>query len=96
MPESPAITQRLFQTTDWLGLPAYLGPSSWTGHTAFAMYIVATIQPKLVVELGTHYGTSYCAFCEALDRLGNDAQAAAVDTWEGDEQAYHYGKSLRR
>ncbi|MCA9882075.1 MAG: class I SAM-dependent methyltransferase [Anaerolineae bacterium] len=94
MSEPLPLVQKLFSTTSWLDLPAYLPPSSWTGHTAFARFLVAAIQPGLVVELGTHYGTSYCAFCQALAENGVSAKAFAVDTWTGDEHSGLYGEDV--
>src|SRR5207302_1223609 len=34
------------------------------------------------------------AFCEALARYGGDARAFAVDSWQGDEHAGHYGDQV--
>ena len=36
-------------------------PSTWTGHIPFVMFLVELLRPKVVVELGTYYGVSYCA-----------------------------------
>src|SRR3954465_7829937 len=68
--------------------------SAWYGHVPFAHWIVAACQPRLLVELGTHNGVSYAAFCEALARCAGDARAFAVDSWEGDEHAGHYGDQV--
>lgn len=79
---------------DALVLPPYLPFSAWHEHIPFAMYITAKARPRLLVELGTHYGVSYCAFCEAalVNRL--DAHFYAIDTWHGDAHASFYGEEV--
>jgi hypothetical protein len=75
--------------------PARLGVvSAWWEHVPFAHWLVAAMQPKSLVELGTHNGVSYAAFCEAVSRLGLDTQCHAVDTWKGDEHAGWYGDNI--
>lgn len=58
------------------------------------MYVVAMQRPSIVVELGTYYGDSYCAFCQAVKETGLDARCYAVDTWTGDPQAGLYGPEV--
>jgi hypothetical protein len=58
--------------------------SSWLEHTPFAMWLISALRPRVLVELGTLWGTSYCAFCQAIASLGLPTRAFAVDTWEGD------------
>ncbi|MCK0198405.1 glycosyltransferase [Ancylobacter sp. 6x-1] len=75
--------------------PALLGkPSAWWSHVPFAFWAMTACRPRLFVELGSHYGVSYAAFCEA-NLLGNlGAQCIAVDTWKGDEHAGTYGDEI--
>jgi GT2 family glycosyltransferase/glycosyltransferase involved in cell wall biosynthesis len=68
--------------------------TSWHEHIPFAFTIVQMLKPKIFVELGTHKGDSYCAFCQAVSTLGLDTACYAVDTWEGDEHAGFYGSEI--
>ena len=64
--------------------------SAWLQHTAMVPVIVALTRPRVFVELGSHAGDSYCAFCESVLRMEVGTQCAAVDTWTGDVHAGQY------
>jgi hypothetical protein len=74
--------------------PSYAAPSSWWQHVPIAHWLVATLQPETVVELGTHYGVSFFAFCEAAERLSPKTFVYAVDTWRGDDHAGKYSEEV--
>jgi O-antigen biosynthesis protein len=74
--------------------PQRLAFSAWIEHTPFAMFLVNLIKPGLVVELGTHYGVSYCAYCQAVNALQLPARCFAIDNWEGDTHAGYYGDEV--
>jgi hypothetical protein len=64
---------------------------AWAGHVPFALWLMNVLRPRRVVELGTHWGHSYFAMCQARTALGLDTEMFAVDTWMGDEHAGYYG-----
>lgn len=69
-------------------------PSAWFGHVPFAHWLVHATRPNCIVELGTHYGISYSAFCSAVSDAGLPSKCFAVDTWKGDEHSGHYSESV--
>ena len=67
---------------------------SWQGHIPFAFSLIRLLKPACLVELGTHKGDSYLAFCEAAERHSLATRCFAVDTWVGDKQAGYYGDEV--
>lgn len=70
------------------------GQGAWSGHLPFARDLVASLQPHLIVELGTHYGESYFGFCQSVAETGTAAKCYAVDTWRGDLHTGKYGSEI--
>src|SRR6266705_2005992 len=68
--------------------------SAWQEHIPFAMFLVGMIRPDTIVELGTHAGDSYCAFCQAVSALQLATRCFAIDTWKGDPQTGVYGPEV--
>src|ERR1700752_4328898 len=69
-------------------------PSAWCEHAPFAFWLVEQLKPEMFVELGTHHGFSYFAFCQAIRMAGLSTAAFAVDRWTGDEHAGFYGEGV--
>ena len=77
-----------------LARPDYRVPSAWSGHLAFAGWLVEEHRPTMLVELGTHRGLSFMAFCQAVMANQIDCRCFAVDTWQGDPHAGIYGEEV--
>ena len=83
----------LSESSFWL--PEHLSePFSWVGHIPFAFWLVGSSRPELIVELGTHSGNSYLAFCQSVAGHGLDSRCFAVDTWQGDQHTGYYDESV--
>jgi len=61
---------------------------------AFACDLVAAMQPEVFVELGTHFGESYFAFCQAIQEQKIPCHTFAVDRWSGDQQMGPYDEDV--
>lgn len=69
-------------------------PTAWGGHIPFLFCLVACLKPRIYTELGSHYGASYFAACQAMQKNKLNGQAVAIDLWQGDEHAGFYGESV--
>ena len=76
-------------------VPKRLTPvTAWQEHIPFAMFLVDVLRPRTIVELGTHAGDSFCAFCQAVSELGLQTRCYGIDTWQGDEHAGYYDSTV--
>ena len=66
----------------------------WAGHKFFAYDLVSNIKPRRIVELGTHYGTSFWSFSQAVKDQKIKTELNAVDNWEGEKHAGFYGEEV--
>lgn len=67
---------------------------SWHRHIPFAFALLDMLKPEVYVELGTHRGDSYSAFCQGVVLQGLSTRCYAVDTWQGDDHAGNYGSDV--
>lgn len=65
-------------------------PGFWIGHIPFAFFLTARLKPTIVVELGTHSGNSFFAFCQSVKENNIPVKCYAIDTWLGDEHSGFY------
>lgn len=72
--------------------PDHIWP--WAGHKYFAYDLVRNVKPHVIVELGTHYGTSFFSMVQAVKDEKLKTELHAIDSWEGDPQAGFYDESV--
>ena len=60
-------------------------PKFWVEHIPFAFHLVSQLKPRVIVELGTHTGNSFFAFCQAAVENSLTTKCYAIDTWLGDK-----------
>jgi hypothetical protein len=68
--------------------------STWVDHMPFGYDIVAAVQPRVLVELGTYNGLSFFTFCQSMQENNIEGMCYAVDTWEGDDHTGGYDTSI--
>ena len=104
-PHALPVSPRLRRDPKGTSLSSYLSPSAfwepdcivvsaWLEHAPFAFWLVEFSRPNTIVELGTHGGLSYFAFCQAVKTLELDTQCHAVDNWKGDEHSGFYEEQV--
>jgi predicted O-methyltransferase YrrM len=70
--------------------PEWYPPSCWIQHAPFVYWLVTTQRPRTFAELGSHYGFSFFAVCQAVVAYRLPTQCTAIDAWKGDEHAGFY------
>jgi hypothetical protein len=73
-----------------------LVPSAWGAHIPFMFCLMAIMRPRTYVELGTHYGASFFAVCQAIEAHQIDCTPVAIDLWLGDEHTGYYKENVYR
>lgn len=75
--------------------PKYLSHiDSWHEHIFFAHDLVKAVSPKIIVELGVHYGDSYFTLCQSVKENHLKCQCYGIDTWQGEEHSGFYGEEV--
>jgi hypothetical protein len=93
-PRNTSLLQRYVSKSSFI-CPHFFPPvSAWVGHCSFSFWLVETMRPNTIVELGAHYGYSYFCFCQQVATLKLSTKCFAVDTWAGDEHAGFYDESV--
>lgn len=67
-----------------------LTPTAWGGHIPFLFCLVTMAAPRRFAELGSHFGASFFAYCQASQRMGYKTVPVAIDCWEGDDHTGSY------
>ncbi|CAM4388235.1 class I SAM-dependent methyltransferase [Paenibacillus alkaliterrae] len=80
------------QYAKFLSENASTASNPWSGHRSFAYDLVRFMKPGIFVELGTHSGTSFFSFCQAVKDGSLGTKCFAIDTWKGDPHAGEYGE----
>jgi hypothetical protein len=83
--------ENLNKTFNKKNFPKFFSPpSAWIGHFHFAYFLIKELKPKIFVELGTHGGNSYFAFCQSVMENSTNTLCYAVDHWKGDGHTFEY------
>ena len=76
--------------------PRLLKSPWWIGHIPFAYELIARLRPRTIVELGTYSGSSFAAFCQAVEACGIEAKCYGIDLWQGDIHMGTFDEELYR
>ena len=76
----------MFENYEWY---KYIGnhPTAWSGHINWAYAEVPKLNPKVIIELGVHWGHSFFTMAESCEDHGMKTKLYGIDHWEGDQHA---------
>jgi predicted O-methyltransferase YrrM len=74
--------------------PERLKSPWWIGHIPFAFELIGRMQPRTIVELGTYSGSSFAAFCQAVEASGGNGHVYGIDLWQGDVHMGSFDEEL--
>ncbi|MFD1881902.1 class I SAM-dependent methyltransferase [Paracoccus pacificus] len=66
----------------------------WQGLTPVAAWLIRSLRPARVVELGSYRGDSLFSFQQAARDIPEVREIWAVDSWEGDQHTGAYGEGV--
>lgn len=69
-------------------------PSAWVQHGQTLAFLMSFFRPRRYVELGSHYGFSFCAACQATKICDLSTECIAIDHWHGDRHSGYYGENV--
>lgn len=92
MDTQPIDTQRFFWAEQLS--PNLLKSPWWIGHIPFAYELIGRLKPRICVELGTYSGSSFAAFCQAVEASGCGGRCYGIDLWEGDIHMGRFDETL--
>ena len=69
-------------------------PLSCLGHAPFAFWLMESLKPKTLVELGTHTGNSFAALCQGAKYLNYEPSCFAFDIWQEDSNTDLCGEEV--
>ncbi|MBX3391495.1 MAG: class I SAM-dependent methyltransferase [Phycisphaeraceae bacterium] len=85
------ISQHVFEADEFCPLmPVW----PWGGHRHWAYDLVRFMRPRVIAEIGVHWGTSLFAFAQAVKDAGIPSRLIGVDTWRGDDHTGPYGSEV--
>jgi hypothetical protein len=76
--------------------PRVYGVGAWTDNLPFAYDVVATMRPRVLVELGVDRGESYFTFCQSAAENASGTRCFGIDSWTGDEHVGGYDETTFR
>jgi hypothetical protein len=88
------ISNKIIQDNVIYYRPTQIYPSAWISHIPFMEWYMRNICPKVFVELGVHYGTSFLTACEIVKSYNIQSKCVAVDTWKGDSHSGLYDEEV--
>ncbi len=91
--EIESLDARRFRWAEQLS-PRLLKSPWWIGHIPFAFELIGRLRPRITVELGTYSGSSFAAFCQAVEASGCEGRCYGIDLWEGDIHMGRFDESL--